>query len=65
MVNVLMCMVIHWMEPIVSHDIRLSDSHNFTKLIHNLLIRGDALVCSVFEVVLLDSKLVRGLKQSI
>ena len=65
MVNVLMCMVIHWMEPIVSHDIRLSDSHNFTKLIHNLLIRGDALVCSVFEVVLLDSKLVHGLKQSI
>ena len=65
MVNVLMCMVIHWIEPTVSHDIRLSGSHNFTKLIHNLLIRGNALVCNVFQVVLLDSKLVRGLKQSI
>ena len=65
MVNVLMCMVIHWIEPIVSHDKRLSGSHNFTKLIHHFLIRGDALVCSVFEVVLSNSKLVRGLKLSI
>ena len=50
MVSALVCTVTHWIEPTISHDIRLSGSHNFTKLIHNLLIRGDALVRNVFEV---------------
>ena len=28
-----MCMVTHWIGPIMSHDIRLSSSHDFTKLL--------------------------------
>ena len=53
-------------------------SYLFEALVHYRLIRGivgfcyqdrvpmvSALVCNVFQVVLLDSKLVRGLKQSI
>ena len=36
-VSVLVCMVTHWVEPMVSHDIRPSDSHDFTKLLHCLI----------------------------
>ena len=31
-VSTLVCMVIHWIEPIVIYDLRLSSSHDFTKL---------------------------------
>ena len=34
MVNTLVCMVTHWTRPIESHDLRLSSSHDFTKLLH-------------------------------
>ena len=34
MVSVLICMVTHWIEPTMSHDLRLSSSHNLTKLFH-------------------------------
>ena len=34
MVSVLVCMVIYWTEHMVSHDLRLSSSHDFTKLLH-------------------------------
>ena len=33
MVSALVCMVTHWTGPIVSHDLRLSSSHNLTKLL--------------------------------
>ena len=36
MVSALLCMVTHWIRPIVSHDIRLLVSHDFTKLLHIL-----------------------------
>ena len=32
MVSTRVCMVIYWTRPMVSHDIRLSSSHGFTKL---------------------------------
>ena len=31
-VSTLVCMVIHWIEPTMSHDLRLSSSHDLTKL---------------------------------
>ena len=34
MMSVLVCMVIHWTGPKVSHDLRLSSSHDLTKLFH-------------------------------
>ena len=34
MVSALVCMVIHWIRPTRTHDIRLSSHHNFTKLFH-------------------------------
>ena len=34
MVSALVCMVTHWTEPIVSHDLRLSSSHDLTKLLY-------------------------------
>ena len=33
MVSALMCMIIHWTEPMMSHDVRLSGCHDFTKLL--------------------------------
>ena len=65
MVSVLVCMVTHWIGLIGSHDIRLSGSHNFTKLIYHFLIRGGVVVYSVFEVVLLGDKWIRRLRQPI
>ena len=37
MVSVLMCMVTHWIGPMVSHNVRLSVSHGFTKLLHCII----------------------------
>ena len=34
MVSALVCMVIHWTRPMVSHELRLSSSYDFTKLLH-------------------------------
>ena len=34
MVSALMSMVTHWTRPTVSHDLRLSSSHDLTKLLH-------------------------------
>ena len=34
MISALMCMVTHWTWLTVSHDIRLSSSHDFTQLFH-------------------------------
>ena len=34
MMSVLVCMVTHWIGPIVTHDIRLLGSHDFTKLLY-------------------------------
>ena len=34
MVSVLVCMVTHLTEPTMSHNLRLSSSHNLTKLFH-------------------------------
>ena len=65
MVSVLVCMVTHWIGPIGSHDIRLLDSHNFSKLIYHFLIRGGVVVYSVFEIGLLGDKSIRRLMQSI
>ena len=31
---ILVCMVTYWIRPIVSHDVRLSSGHDFTKLFH-------------------------------
>ena len=36
-VSVLVCMVTHWIEPMVSRDLRLSRSHNLTKLFHYII----------------------------
>ena len=33
-VSALVCMVTHWIGTMVSHELRLSSSHNLTKLIH-------------------------------
>ena len=37
MVSVLVCMITHWIGPTVSHDIRLSSCHDFTKLLHRVV----------------------------
>ena len=34
MVNALVCIVTHWTGPMVSHDLRLSSSHDLTNLLH-------------------------------
>ena len=34
MVSALVCMVTHWIGPMVSHELRLSSSYDFTKLLH-------------------------------
>ena len=34
MVCALVCMVTHWTGPMVRHDLRLSSSHDFTKLLY-------------------------------
>ena len=34
MVSVLVCMVTHWTGPTMSHELRLSSSHDLTKLLH-------------------------------
>ena len=34
MVCALVCMVTHWTGPTVSHELRLSSSHDLTKLLH-------------------------------
>ena len=34
MVSTLVCMVAHWVGPMVSYDLRLSSSHDSTKLLH-------------------------------
>ena len=34
MVSVLAYMVIHWIRPTVSQDLRISSNHNLTKLLH-------------------------------
>ena len=33
-VSALVCMVTHWIGPMVSHDLRLSSSHDLTKILH-------------------------------
>ena len=35
MVSALMCMVIHWTRPTMSHELRLSSSHDLTKLLYS------------------------------
>ena len=37
MVSALMCMVTHWIRPTMSHDIRLSSCHDFTKLLYYIV----------------------------
>ena len=32
--SALVCMNAHWIGPMVSYDLRLSSSHDFTKLLH-------------------------------
>ena len=34
MVSALVCMVTHWTEPTMSHELRLSSSYGLTKLLH-------------------------------
>ena len=34
MMSALVCMVTHWTRSTVTHDLRLSNSHDFTKLFH-------------------------------
>ena len=34
MVSALVCMVTHWTKPMMSHDVRLSSCHDFTKLLY-------------------------------
>ena len=33
-VNALVCMVTHWTEPTMNHNLRLSSSYDLTKLLH-------------------------------
>ena len=33
-VSALVCILTHWIRPMVSHDLRLSSSHDLTKLLH-------------------------------
>ena len=37
MVSALVCMVAHWIGPMVSYDLRLSSSHDSTKLFHSIV----------------------------
>ena len=37
MVSALVCMVTHWTEPMVSHDLRLSSNYDLTKLFHSVV----------------------------
>ena len=37
MVSALVCMVTHWIGPTMSHDLRLSSSHDLTKLLHYIV----------------------------
>ena len=37
MVSALVCMVAHWTRLMVSYDLRLSSSHDFTKLLHYIV----------------------------
>ena len=34
MVSALVCMIIHWTRPIVSHNLKLSSNHDFTNMFH-------------------------------
>lgn len=38
MVSALMYMIIHWTGPVMGHDIRLSDGHDFTKLLYYIVL---------------------------
>ena len=35
--NALVCMVTYWTRPMVSHDVRLSSSHDLTKLLYYMV----------------------------
>ena len=37
MENALVCIVTHWIGPMVIHDLRLSSSYDFTKLLHYII----------------------------
>ena len=37
-VSTLVCMVTYWTKPLVSHDVRLSGSSDFTKLLYCLFL---------------------------
>ena len=37
MMSALVCMVTHWIGPMVSYDLRLSSSHDFPKLLHYIV----------------------------
>ena len=37
MVSALECMVAHWIGPVVSYDLRLSSSHDPTRLLHYIV----------------------------
>ena len=34
MVSTLLCMITRWTRPMMSHDLRLSSSHDLTKILH-------------------------------
>ena len=34
MVSALVCMITHWIQPMMSHDLTLSSIHDLTKLFH-------------------------------
>ena len=34
MMSALIYMITHWIRPMVSHNVKLSNSHDFTKLLH-------------------------------
>ena len=36
-ISALVCVVKHWIRPIVSHDLRLSSSHDLTRLLHCII----------------------------
>ena len=36
-VSAVVCMVTNWTRPMVSHDSRLSSSHDLTKLLHHVV----------------------------
>ena len=37
MISALVCMVAHWMGPMVSYDLSLSSSHDSTELFHCII----------------------------